>query len=242
MNTMQRKFNIYSVLIFPIMIIALLLAGTSCKKVDKQYINYQPTAGNFSGNTIEYLKSQPGLYDSLLLLLDRVPRLRDSVANAEVTLFAVSNRSLSLALQNINQARHDSIPRMEPVSLNSIDSAVLDTFLCRYILQNKIVSSDISDLADGLFFPTVSYINANDADTSYNMQLQYTRTNASGFLGGGPAAIIFSDPKGSIFQRFWVRVNTITVDIKTKNSIVHLLPPGHDFGFGDEFIRAVNFR
>lgn len=219
-----------------------ILVMQSCEKRDTTYVNYKPTAGNFSGNTLEYLQAQPGIYDSLLLVLDRVPRLKDSISNEAVTVFAVSNRSFTLALRNINQAREDSVPAMEPVSLATIDSTVLDTFLCRYILRSKILSDSISDLADGLFFPTVNYINRYGHDTSYSMQMQFSRTNASGYLGGGPIVIIFSDPKGSIFYRYWVRVNTITVDIKTSNAVVHLLPPGHDFGFGDEFIRAVNER
>lgn len=220
----------------------ITLGIQSCKKVDDTYVNYQPTAGNFNGNALQYLESQPGVYDSLLFILSRVPRLADTLAKDSVTLFAVSNRSFGIALENINQARQDSIPQMSPVSLATIDSAVLDTFLCRYILKERVVSKDIEEFADGLFFESIDYVNANDSDTAYNMQMQFVRTNASGFKGGGPKAIIFSDPKGSIFYRFWVRVNTITVDLKTKNAIVHLLPPGHDFGFGEEFIRAVNKR
>lgn len=223
-------------------LLALVIALAACKKVDHSYVDYQPKAGNFSGNAAEYLKAQPGLYDSLLFMLDRVPRLKDTLQNGEITLFAVSNRSVALALQNTNQARRDSLPMMPAVTLASIDSAVLDTFLCRYILQDKVLSADISNLADGLFFPTIGYTNERGADTSYQMQMQYVRTNASGYVGGGPATVIFSDPKGSIFYRYWVRVNTITVDIKTSNSVIHLLPPSHDFGFGDEFIRAVNVR
>ena len=223
-------------------IFLLILIGVSCKKTDKTYVNYQPTAGNFSGNALQYLQAQPGLYDSMLLVLNRVPRLADSLANGDVTMFAVTNKSFSLALQNINQARRDSIPSMPDMSWTTIDSAIIDTFMVRYILHGKHVSKDISDLADGLFFPTVGYTSRTGTDTSYNMQMQFTRTNASGYVGGGPKAIIYSDPKGSIFFRYWVRVNTITVDIKSSNAVVHLLPPGHDFGFGDEFVKAVNFR
>ena len=223
-------------------ILLLVLLGVSCKKTDKSYVNYEPTAGNFNGTALQYLQAQPGLYDSMLLVLKRVPRLADSLTKAEVTMFAVPNKSFSLALQNINQARRDSIPSMPAMSWSSIDSAIIDSFLVRYILHGKHTSKDISDLADGLFFPTIGYTSRTGTDTSYNMQMQFTRTNASGYLGGGPKAIIYSDPKGSIFFRYWVRVNTITVDIKSTNAVVHLLPPGHDFGFGDEFVKAVNFR
>lgn len=229
--------------LIPAIIFLSAIMLNACKKVDNSYVDFKPVAGNFSGNTLEYLKSYPpGIYDSLLLALQRVSRLADTLSKEETTLFAVSNRSFTLALNNINQARKDSVPLMTPLTMATIDSTVLDSFLCRYILQDKIVSADIKDLEDGLFYPTVSYSGRNGMDTTYNMQMQYARSNASGYVGGGPATVIFSDPKGSIFYRYWVRVNTITVDIKTKNGIVYLLPPGHDFGFGDEFIRAANDR
>lgn len=225
-----------------LVILLLAFIGVSCKKADKTYVNYQPTAGNFDGNALQYLQSQPGLYDSMLLVLDRVPRLADSLAKGDVTMFAVPDKSFSLALQNINQARKDSMPSMPAMSWSTIDPAIIDSFMVRYILHGKHTSKDISDLADGLFFPTVGYTSRTGMDTSYNMQMQFTRTNASGYEGGGPKAIIYSDPKGSIFVRYWVRVNTITVDIKSSNAVIHILPAGHDFGFGDEFVKAVNFR
>lgn len=214
----------------------------ACDKKDNTWRDYENKAGDFSGNAMQYLQSQPGVYDSMLLVMNRLSRIADTVQHREITLFAISNRSFALALQNINQARHDSIPAMPPISFSTIDSVTLDTFFCRYLLQGKHAGAEIADLADGLFFPTIQYKNRSLSDTGYTMQMQFSRTNASGFLGGGPNAIIYSDPKGSIFYRYWVRVNTITVDIKTGNAVVHVLPPGHDFGFGNEFIRAVNKR
>jgi hypothetical protein len=215
-------------------IAVLALAVSSCKKTDDTYRHMVPTAGKFSGNALEYLQSQPGVYDSMLLAISRVTGLSDTLQTENVTVFAVSNRSFTLALKNINQARLDSIPSMEPVSINSIDSAVLDTFLSRYILRGLESTDSIADFTDGRLFPSVKY--------GYNMQMQFSHTNASGYLNGGPKQIIFSDPKNSIFTRYWIRVGTITVDIKASNAIFHLLPPGHDFGFGDDFIRQVNKR
>ena len=238
----ENTFRVKQLMQAALVIIFLVFLGMSCKKVDKTYVNYKPSAGNFNGNAIQYLQAQPGLYDSMLLVLKKAPRLADTLANKEVTMFAIPNKSFALALQNINQARKDSVPSMPAVSWSTVDPAIIDSFLVRYILQGKHLSTDISNLADGLFFPTVGYTSRTGADTSYNMQMQFTRTNASGYLGGGPKAIIYSDPKGSIFVRYWVRVNTITVDIKSSNAVIHLLPTGHDFGFGDELVKAVNFR
>ncbi|RYZ61922.1 MAG: hypothetical protein EOO14_03780 [Chitinophagaceae bacterium] len=230
---MKRKNFRYDLFVVAAFLAVIGLA-TGCKKTDDSYRNFSPTAGNFNGNAIQYLQSQPGVYDSMLLAISRVPGLADTLSANEVTLFAVSNRSFTLALQNINHARMDSIPRMPQLSINTLDAAVLDTFLTRYVLRGRATSESIVTFTDGRLFPSVKY--------DYGMHMLYSQTNASGFKNGGPKVITFSDPKNSIFTRYWVRVNTITVDIKTSNATVHLLPPGHDFGFGDDFIRRVNQR
>ncbi|MBS1495417.1 MAG: hypothetical protein JSU03_05285 [Bacteroidetes bacterium] len=218
-----------------LVVFIVTVAISSCSKTDKTYYHYTNNLATFNGNAVVYLQSQPaGIYDSMLLVINRLTGIKDTLSSGNITLFAVSNNSFSLALQNINQARMDSVPQMPPVSFSTIDSAVLDTFFCRYIIQGQHLSDSLVGFTDGLLFPSIRY--------NYNMQMQFIRTNASGFLGGGPKAIIFSDPKNSIFTRNWIRVNTVTVDIKTKNAVIDVLPPGHDFGFGDDFIKSANFR
>ena len=217
-----------------VLAIVLTVAVCGCKKTDDTYTNFQNTAGRFNGSALAYLQSQPGVYDSMLLVINRLTGIRDSLTNNDLTVFAVTNRSFSLALQNINQARRDSIPAMPEVSFSTMDSAVLDTFFCRYLVHTKQLSDDLTGFTDGRLFSSLRY--------NYNMQMQFTQTNASGYLHGGPKAIIFSDPKNSVFTRNWIRATTITVDVKTANAVVHLLPPGHDFGFGTDFIRNINKR
>ncbi len=209
-----------------------LMGFGSCKKVDDTYKNYKNTIGDFKGNALSYLQSQQGLYDSMLLVINRLNGLSDTLATGNVTVFAIPNGSFDLAVKNVNQARRDSIPAMPPVSLSTMDSATLDEFFCRYILIEKVSTDSIINFSDGRYFPSIKY--------DYPMQLQFTQTNASGFLGGGPKAIIFSDPQGSMFMANWVRTTTITVNIKTTNAIVHLLPSSHNFGFGASFIRLIN--
>jgi hypothetical protein len=211
-----------------------LMAATGCKKTDDTYKDYSNTAGTFNGNALQYLQSQPGLYDSMLLVINRLSGIADTISKKNITLFAINNRSFSIALENINQARRDAIPAKPEVSFSSMDSAILDTFFCRYILKEKVSSADILSLTDGRLFVSTRY--------NYNMQLQLQRTNASGYQDGGPSTIIFSDPKNSVFVRNWIRVPTITVDIKTTNATVHLLSSGHDFGFGADFVRLINSR
>ena len=214
--------------------VLIVIALTSCSKTDKTYYDYKNTAGVFKGTTYEYLSAQTGLYDSLLFVASRLTGLSDLLKTGNITLFAANNRSFELALFNINQARKDSIPAMPQVSLATIDSATLDTIVCRYIIPGLQHTDSLKGFTDGKLYTSYRY--------DYNMQLQYVATNASGYVGGGPKAIAFSDPRNSIFTRNWVRVNTITVDIKTSNGMLHLLPAGHDFGFGNDFIKRVNKR
>jgi hypothetical protein len=221
-------------LLLAVAAVTFILSMAGCKKTDKTYYNYTNSLGTFNGNALEYLKSQPGVYDSMLLVINRLTGMADTISKGDVTVFAMSNRCFSLALQNINQARHDSVPSMPSVSLSTLDSASLDTFFCRYIIKGKHLSDDLEGFTDGLLFSSFRY--------NYEMQMQSVRTNASGFLKGGPSVIIFSDPQNSIFTRNWIRVNTITVNIKTANAVVHVLSPGHDFGFGDNFVRHINYR
>ncbi len=216
-------------------VLLLLLAGTllqACSKEKSPYVNYGNNAAIFDGNALSYLQSKPGVYDSMLLVINRLPGVADSLRTGNYTIFATSNRSYTIALQNINNARRDSVPSLPPVSFGTMDLAVLDTFFSKYIIAGKVTTQSLAARADGLQFPSMKF--------QYGMHLQYETTNASGYLGGGPKAILFSDTRGSVFTVNWIRVLTNTVDIRTDNAVVHVLDIGHNFGFGNDLINSLN--
>jgi len=211
----------------------MIVAG--CTKVDDTYKNANAPQVNFSGNAYEYLQSQPGVFDSLLKAVARIPGLADSLKTKDITLFAPNNRSFALAFYNVNQARLDSIPVMPPLDINSVDPAVLDSTLCKYLIRGKIKSGDLTtSLSDGRDAESIKY--------DYQMNLKLLFTGANGYVGGGPTLINFSDRNGSIFTRYWVTTKTSTIDITANNAVINLLESGHDFGFGNTFIRAANRR
>jgi uncharacterized surface protein with fasciclin (FAS1) repeats len=107
-----------------------IIAISGCSKIDNTYRNAAAPKVNFDGNAYSYLQAHPGVFDSLVKAVNRVPGLADTLKQKEITLFAPNNRSFELALNNINQARMDSVPAMPPVSINTIDVAVLDSTLC----------------------------------------------------------------------------------------------------------------
>ena len=212
--------------------VVLLFFAYGCQKNDSPYVDYKNDAAIFEGDALAYLQSKPGVYDSMLLVINRLPGTADSLRTGKYTLFATSNRSYAIALQNINNARRDSVPVLPPISLRTMDLNVLDTFFSKYIIPGHVTTKDLAARADGLLFPSMKF--------GYDMHLQFNVTNASGYLGGGPKAILLSDTRGSVFTVNWIRVYTNTVDIKTSNAIVHVMDVGHNFGFGNDLIRSLN--
>lgn len=209
-------------------LIIVLSAFTACKK-DSIYYDYENTIKEFDGTALQYLQAQQNTFDSLLLVLDRLPALKDSLTNRSVTLFAPTNQSFQAAIKNLNIER--KAQGKGALYLKDCDLNELDILTTRYILRGAKTTDVYAPFADGLNINSIKY--------EYPMHVQYNKLNASGFVAGGPQSIIFSDPKGSIFERNWENANTNAVNIKTKNAIVNILAPLHDYGF-NEFVIRVN--
>lgn len=204
----------------------LALLGTlvfllgSCKK-SSEYYSYENKIQEFPGNTYDYILSQKNVYDSLLLVLDRLEPIKETLKNENVTFFAITNKSFDNAIKDLNIKR--AIANKAPLYLKDINILNLDTLMCRYIIRGALPTDTVAKLVDGLFIPSLKY--------GYRMHAQYRQLNASGYVNGGQQQLVFTDPNESIFQRYWESIPTNSVNISTKNSIVHVLAPDHNFGF-----------
>src|SRR5699024_1190064 len=103
-------------------------------------------------------------------------------------------------------------------------SAELDTLMYRYVIGGLVNTDSIGQLADGVTVESLKY--------DYLMQLQHFHKSSSGYHEGGPESLEYCVRHESILERDWGEATTNTVDIKTNNSYVHILSPGHGFGFG----------
>ena len=214
-------------------VLMLAVLFTACTKTDDTYKNWKNELKEYSGNAYQYFASQPaGSYDSLIKAIDRFPAIKAAVENDSLTVFALSNRSFALSFDVLNKARRDSVPALNPVYISTIDSAMFEKYLAKYFVQGVYPTSVISKSTDGGAYPSIIY--------NYMMDMQYVSTNASGFVGGGPKSLLFSDRNNSLDIANWIRVGTTTVDVRTKNAIINYLPANHIFGFGADFIIAVN--
>ena len=212
-----------------LVIATICMVLLSCKKNDGDYYNYENSLKEFDGNALSYLKSQEGVYDSLLLVLNRLPALQDSLQNEQVTFFAATNKSFQISVESLNTLRKRT--NKLPLYLKDMNIEELDTMLSRYIIRGTFTTASFQNYADGLLLRSINH--------NYNMHVLYKKADAAGFIGGGPGIITFSDPKNSIFVRYWQSTPTNAVNIKTNNAIINVVSPGHDFGFGD-FVTRVN--
>ncbi len=206
--------------------LAILFLYTGCKK-DRGYYSYKNELHQFSGNTYDFLKSQVGVYDSFLYVVDRA-QLTDSLKTGSYTVFAPTNASFQQAITDMNNLRKIQGRPLE--YLATIPLEQLDTMVCRYIIRGKI-PADSMNQQDGVDIYAVRY--------GYTMHGKLVNTNAEGYVKGGPAVIQFSDTKGVVYTRQWSTSTTVAVDIKTTTGLVNVLERNHEFGF-NEFISRVN--
>ncbi len=208
-------------------LLLLTLINPACKK-NGGFYDAPDQNVTFSGNTYDYLKSKPGVFDSLIVAIDRMG-LKKTLTDSNVTLFAVSNPSFQLALRNLNTLR--KLSDKDPLFLANIDAVQLDTMTSYYIIRGK-KTTDSLQLQDGLDLKSVRM--------GYPMHASVTKTSASGQVGAGPEIINFDNTKKSKFIRNWATSTTSSNNIRTNNGIVHVISADHVFGF-NEFVTRLTF-
>ncbi|WP_165503726.1 fasciclin domain-containing protein [Pedobacter hiemivivus] len=219
------KKNIHLIKGLLILFTAMLFV-LACKK-DKGAYDFDNQVNEFDGNAYEYLKAQPGVYDSLLKVADRITWLKDTlITPSDFTIFAPTNRSFTLALLNLNNLR--TTQKKSNINLGNANLDQLDTLLNRYFISGRF-STDSLLLTDGASMQTIKY--------DYGMHAMEVNSNAYGFVHGGPKTIKYSDVKGSQYIVEWQRTTTQAVNIFTHNAVIHVLTPSHEFGFSEFTLR-----
>lgn len=221
-NNMNKRIHYVYFWVF----LGLLIVGACAK--DGGYYDPAVIDKHFDGDTYAYLKSKPGVYDSLIQVIDRL-ELQSTLRDSDITLFALTNASFQLAINNLNNIRFLADKPSE--YLSTIDYNHLDTMLTQYIIRGKY-PTDSMLLQDGIGLTAVRY--------DYPMHAKLARTTSSGFLEGGPTTIDFSDTKQSQFRRNWITTTTGSINIETANAFVHVINSDHVFGF-DDFISRLTY-
>lgn len=222
MKVMNRHIKNFSL---QVLLASALLSG--CSK-DSGFYDAGVSNKTFAGNTYEYLKSKPGIYDSLVTVIDRLG-LQKTLSDSNITLFAVTNPSFQLAVTNLNNLRRQTDKL--PLYLYNVDSNQLDTMACQYIIRGNITSDQMM-LQDGIDLPSVGF--------AYPMHGKVSQSTSSGYVKGGPEIVEFSNTNRSQFVRDWETTTTVSNNIKTSNGVVHVVTPDHIFGF-NQFVKRITY-
>ena len=220
-NTIMGKIQRFRLLILIGLPVFLFVSG--CKKEKSEYYDFELQVTAFDGNALNYLESGSGKFDSLLLVIDMFPALKDSLRTQKLSVFAPVNSSFKEALRELNTVKFQE--GEAPVALHDLDKGDLRTLVGRYFLEKKYTTDDYKESSDG--FQAVSL------DDGYLMSVQYLALDASGLSAAGPQVLFLTDTKGSIFDTDWVAAATSAVNIYTDNAVVNVLTPDHTFGFGE---------
>ena len=236
----MKKSNFYFRFLVAAFALALMFE-VGCK-TENIYKDPVPVNNTTDLTTYAYLKSKPGVYDSLLFLVDKLG-LQKTLEDSTITTFAPSNLSFQIAIKNLNEVRRSQ--NKPAVYLKDIVSGVaalprdlakakddllhIDTMTARYIIRKPFLSSDFS-VGDGQTIYSVRH--------GYPMHGQRLYADGQGWQNGGSEIIEFANTKRSVFVPNWSKTTTSSVNIKSKNGIIHLLRPDHVFGF-DEFVRRL---
>lgn len=205
---------------FILLVFAFMSLIWACKQ-DDGYFDPVMANKDYEGDVYDYLKSKPGIYDSLLKAVDRL-QLETTLRDSDITLFALSNASFQLALTNLNNLRKLNDRPSE--YLASVDGNQLDTMLSQYIIRGKYIADSLAT-QDGLQLYGVKY--------GYPMHGRLIKTTSSGYENGGPTVIQLSDTKRSQFERNWISTTTGSINLKANNGIIHVVSTDHVFGFND---------
>ncbi|TKC63660.1 hypothetical protein FBD94_04730 [Pedobacter hiemivivus] len=214
----MKKLNLFNYL-------GCVLLGSivffGCDKTDKGDYDYTNLKTPFKGNTYEFLKSKPGIFDSVLVVIDRLG-LKEVLEKERITLFAPTNQSFVLALNKLNNGKTISSPSY--VSLSKYRVNNLDSLMCRYMIAGLNLSDSMT-LTDGKTMKSYKY--------NYPMNGKRNISRSEGYQNGGASLITFSDTRRSSFKASWLGTVANSIDIRTTNGIVHILEPGHLFGYND---------
>jgi hypothetical protein len=238
----------------------------ACKDYESEFTAI-PSADEtvFNGSILEYLElGDPNLglrFDSMLVVINGVPGLRDSLANTteEITVFAVPNTCFQEAMLRLNNYREAKgkgrnlylmdfliepfvvIEEQEGPTRDSIIiiehhydyRSKLDSLVSRYIFRGRRDTKILFEYTNGLHTQAFKF--------EYLMHILFERQYASGIGQMGRKRLILSDKNETQLVEAWDRSETQVIDVRTNNGYIHVLSNGHEFGFSKLIANFQNY-
>lgn len=214
----------------------ILLLAFACSK-DKYFYDTGRNTPEFNGSILEYLKSKPEYFDSLVRVI-KVAGMEEVLTKENVTLFAPTSSTIYKTLKNLNAYLRlngkDTVSQLE-----QIKPVVWKEMLSIYLIKGSYRLKDFPqiDTTSITAYPGQGY----NSYSGRTMNIGSFYRDAGGVKYAGYRHLIlsyipdFSKPLENLRN-----VQISSHDIAPKNGIVHvLLQNKHVFGFDtNQFITA----
>ncbi|MDR3220172.1 MAG: hypothetical protein LBU22_14570 [Dysgonamonadaceae bacterium] len=245
------------------LVISASLCLISCSDYESVPYEAEPEVESFNGTILEYLSGGDERlnlrFDSMLLLIDNIPGFKQLLEkeNTAHTVFAIPNNCFQASFSQLNVYREGKKLGREiffedmliapftvldttitVISAEKNDTVIteynydyrkdLEEMLCKYIFEGDYNTENILYDEGNITVSALKY--------DYLMNIECFRQPASGLSGKGTKTLLFSDMRNSRTKDNWLRSSTVWNDVYTRNGLIHILSPQHNFGF-DEFIK-----
>jgi hypothetical protein len=214
----------------------VLVVITGCQKKD-YFTDTGTHSPNFNGSVLQYLKSKPGMFDSVVRVIG-LAGMNEVFDKEEITFFAPADSSFRATIRTLNESLA-RLGQKEVKSLGQIKPEVWRDQLSRYLFKGKKSMNDFPQLdpANVSAYPGRIY-------SSYDgeiMNIGVVYNDAGGVKYAGYRQLVLSYiPSQSTPLDFlsWYPVYVASVNIAPTNGYVHALRfSNHVFGFNaNQFI------
>lgn len=207
----------------------------SCSK-DNYFVDTGVHQAKYNGTILEYLKSKPVLFDSLVQVID-VAGMNDVFQKESVTFFAPASSCIFRAVKNLNQfLRYNGKDTVS--KLQQIKPQVWKDMLSQYVFKGSYLLKDVPQIDTMAInaFPGQGYVSLGGRPM--NIGVVYNDAGGVKYVGYRQLVLSFisdfSNPRGSM-----INTSIATSDIQPTNGVLHVLKfQYHSFGF--ESARFIN--
>lgn len=172
-------------------------------------------------STYDFIKSRPDQFEKIQWIIDH-HNLQDLVNKSNTTFFIPESKSVETYL---------TIKEQETVQLDKLPDVYKDTlgmYIKKYMFDSKIMREDLSTKIEDVI--------ALSGDT---LGVSLMESYFKGVEGFGPKYLMLSSPLKEFVDEntgkkrtFRYNVTVKTSNLESTNGAVHVLEPGHVFGFG----------
>lgn len=223
-RTMLKRIQL---IVLPLLILTVIAA--SCKK--DFYTDTGVQNGDFDGTVLDYLKSKPQYFDTLVKIIDYAG-MTNVFQNESITFFAPADSSLRRTYEECNDVLN-LLGRTPITRYQQIKPSVWREALSRYVFKGGRSLTDFPQIDFGNIAAYPGQIYNSYDDQIMNVGAVYNSGGGVPYAGYRQLVLSYiPSPSSARDYQTWTLAYVSSVNIKPVNGYVHVLRyPSHFFGF-----------